>query len=131
MTNDTITADTLTHSDIGRLIDDLNAVRNRFGQYEDDYRQAKIDVAIQQLEDIGELIAELQAANEWEDPDLHGVPAVDKTHVVVTNSAGDTVVAEADTKNRAETAHAHLKTRKEPPKPEGSTMQKGAPSTDE
>lgn len=78
MTNDTITADTLTHSDIGCLINDLNEIRARFEHHEDPYRIAKVDIAIHQLEEIAELIAELQTAGEWEDPDLYGVSHADE-----------------------------------------------------
>jgi hypothetical protein len=52
-------------SDIDNIVEQMNELRFEFGKAEDDYRQAKIDVAIEMMEECKEMKEDYQEAGAW------------------------------------------------------------------
>jgi hypothetical protein len=47
------------------ILDELNRIRYGFELIEDDYREARIDVATEEIENIEERISEFRSAGIW------------------------------------------------------------------
>lgn len=52
-------------SELNEIIEELHGLRSQYGMVDDDYRQARVDVAIENLNECKDVIEEYEEAGMW------------------------------------------------------------------